>query len=227
MRTWALALLSLGGCQLVLGIDDPSPPGTTDDAAVPDAAVFDGAPGPPDAEPPDALPAGQCLEGGTTPRAIDPPTGGELWINEVMVDPSSAADASGEWIELRATAPFDLNGLTLTNTTASQVLDAAACLHLDTGDLFLLVRSANPADNGGINNADATFSVSLPNAPGRIEIRDAANTELRFVNWTSAPTGTSYIVADPNVCSAPAGTASYNGTDIGTPGAANIPATCP
>src|SRR5689334_22719609 len=55
-----------------------------------------------------------CIDPDTMlPRMTDPPMLGELEISEVMPDPMGAADATGEWFEISASATFDLNGVEL------------------------------------------------------------------------------------------------------------------
>lgn len=232
MRSGVLALVVLGGgCQLVLGLDDPRPPGVVPDANpdAPDAdpTAPDADPTAPDAEPaPDALPTGTCLDNGT-PRAIDPPEGNELWVRELMPDPASVSDANGEWIELRATGAFDLVGSYLTDQTTTLTFDAGGdCLAMVAEDYRLIARATDPGTNGGLPTVDFLLPFALPNTAGSLELHHPDGTLLHFVNYSGPTSGTSLIIDDPNVCSAPAGTPAYNGTDIGTPRADNA-ATCP
>lgn len=230
MRSGVLAVVVLGsGCQLVLGLDDPRPPGVVPDADpnAPDADLgWDADPTAPDAEPaPDAVPAGMCLDNGV-PRDIDPPEGGELWVRELMPDPASVSDANGEWVELRATGSFDLVGAYLTDTTTTIAFDGGGdCLALVAEDYRLLARSTDAGVNGGLPTVDFVLPFGLPNTGGRLELHHPDGTLLHFVDYAGGTAGTSLIIDDPNVCSAPAGTPSYNGTDIGTPRADNN-ATC-
>jgi hypothetical protein len=48
------------------------------------------------------------------------------------------------------------------------------------------------------------------------------------VSWASSTAGRSIMIDSGGTqCTAPAGVASYNGTDVGTPRAANSPPECP
>jgi len=68
-----------------------------------------GTPGAPNQECMNVVP-GQCDDGGSM-RATVPPAPGDLTITEVMPDPSAAADATAEWIEVRVNRDVDLTSV--------------------------------------------------------------------------------------------------------------------
>jgi hypothetical protein len=222
VRIGALALFALGGCQLVIGLEDPT---RGHDASPHDGRPpHDGAVSIDAAEPPVDAPMGMCFDGGSA-RPIVSPVSGELVINEFMPDPALVSDGNGEWVELRTTAAVDLNGVRLTDGATTLEIDDASCLRFAAGELVLIAADGNPAVNGGLPTVDAILTFALP-SDGMMQLRDPMDQLFQTVTWAGAPSGTSMIVSDPNVCGAPAGTASYNGTDVGTPRAANSPATC-
>jgi hypothetical protein len=227
VRLGGLAFVALGGCQLVLGLDDPRRP--PPDASPHDAPPgdHDGMPTPIDASgPPLDAPMGMCFDGDSA-RPIVAPMAGELVLDELMPDPELASNVHGQWIELRATASVDLNGIRFADGgSGSFSIDEADCLRFDAGDFVLIASSDDIAENGDLPTVDAILGFELP-VDGTIVIHDPMDTVLQTTNWFGAVSGTSFIIDTPNLCPAPAGTTSYNGTDIGTPRAANVPATCP
>ncbi|MBN8229679.1 lamin tail domain-containing protein [Corallococcus macrosporus] len=112
-----------------------------------------------------------CLPpGAVSPREVQPPRPGELIITEVMANPRGD-DTVGEWLEVRATAPVDLNGLTVGTDTQGTRLESERCLSLAAGESALLARRKEPEVNGGLPEPLATFSVDLRNAGGGVAVR--------------------------------------------------------
>ncbi|NJK30967.1 MAG: hypothetical protein HC927_00385 [Deltaproteobacteria bacterium] len=108
---------------------------------------------------------GMCMDGGT-PREIVLPQLGEIVITEFMANPALVADADGEWLELRALASFDLNGLELGKTfgTPLQTLAAPECLAVVAGETILLAVEADPMLNGGLPPVDFELGFGLNNS---------------------------------------------------------------
>ncbi|WP_368667410.1 lamin tail domain-containing protein [Corallococcus sp. AB030] len=112
-----------------------------------------------------------CLPpGASAPRDIQSPRPGELIITEVMANPRGD-DTVGEWLEVRATVPVDLNGLTVGTDTSGTRLESERCLSLAAGESALLARRREPEVNGGLPEPLATFSVDLRNAGGMVAVR--------------------------------------------------------
>ncbi|NPD27572.1 hypothetical protein HPP06_29560 [Corallococcus exiguus] len=112
-----------------------------------------------------------CLPpGASAPRDIQSPRPGELIITEVMANPRGD-DTVGEWLEVRATVPVDLNGLTVGTDTSGTRLESERCLSLAAGESALLARRREPEVNGGLPEPLATFSVDLRNAGGVVAVR--------------------------------------------------------
>lgn len=180
---------------------------------------------------------GQCDDNGTL-RAVVAPGAGDLVITEVMPSPSAVSDALGEWFEIRVMADVDLNQVALdrvNDALAPEVIASASCLRVTAGAHLVIARNADPAMNGGLPAATATFAFSLVGgstaAPGDVRVLSGA-TIVDAVTWTASTNGASRQL-DPDLTDATAndsetsfcdGTSPY-GTgsppDRGTPGAAN------
>jgi hypothetical protein len=178
--------------------------------------------------------AGACTDGGAMRPVVSPATG-ELVITEVMPSPSKVSDTAGEWFEIKALAPVDLNGLGLDragDTANPTVIESPTCIHVDTGDHVVFAKSLDSAMNGGVTGAVATFGFSMvagsTTSPGDVQIL-AGSTVIDAISWTKSTTGKG-LQLDPdltdaisndntsNFCDA---TATYGLGDFGTPGAAN------
>ncbi|RKH38647.1 lamin tail domain-containing protein, partial [Corallococcus llansteffanensis] len=115
--------------------------------------------------------AGTCLPpGAVAPRDVRAPRPGELVITEVMANPRGD-DTVGEWLEVRATVPVDLNGLTVGTDTSGTRLESERCLSLAAGESALLARRREREVNSGLPEPLATFSVDLRNAGGVVAVR--------------------------------------------------------
>jgi hypothetical protein len=181
-----------------------------------------------------------CNDNGTI-RSVVSPGAGDLVITEVMPSPSKVSDTVGEWFEVKATAPVDLNNLLLDRASDSanpNVVNVYDCIHLNAGDYAVFARDVDPLVNGGINGVVARFTFSVLTgstaAPGDIRVlAPDGTTVVDSVTWTSSRAGTA-LQLDPdfttaagndteaNFCDA---SAPYGLGDLGTPGTAN--AQCP
>lgn len=129
-----------------------------------------------------------------------------------------------EWFEVTnvGSAAFDLNelGLARPGLTAN-VISSTTCKSLAPSQFALFARSADPAVNGMLPMVDATFSFSLVDSNGSVEVRDSA-TVLDTITWTSVSSGVSSTVDNDIVANFCNGTLSYGDlTNSGTPGAGN------
>lgn len=177
-------------------------------------------------------PEGQCVEDDGSFRDIVPPQPGQLVITELMANPEAAPEeADSEWVELRALAPVDLNGLLLGRAEAdpdADPIEASRCLHLAEGEHALIAREADPAVNGGLPPVDATFAFSLTNSDGALWV-GTTDVTLDLVTWPSVAAGASRSL-DPAAADPQAndddlvwciGVEPYGDGDLGTPGADN------
>ncbi|MBK7155796.1 MAG: lamin tail domain-containing protein [Sandaracinaceae bacterium] len=180
---------------------------------------------------PFVLPPGQCLDNGT-PRTIDPPALGELVITEVLPDSSAVDDTFGEWFEVYASAPVDLNGLQVGTTFGSPsfTLTQDDCVTLAAGDYVLFARNGDTGVNGGLPLTAIEWGGTLSNDPGSLFI-GVGDALLDSVAWSSSPTGASLQleVADYDHTTNDAfrdaacdGSSAYGAGDLGTPGMANV-----
>lgn len=191
---------------------------------------------------------GMCDDAGTL-RPIVKPAAGKLVISEVLANPAPFPDpdnpdvmknddAHREWFEVTnvgATA-FDLNELSIGRVgAAGTALQSAKCISVPAGKQAVLAHSNDPALNGMLTRVDATFTTTLVDSNGDIQISDGA-TPLDAASWKSVTSGVTrqldpaHLTTTDNDDKAGdktffcAGTAPYGDlTNKGTPGAANAP----
>ncbi len=189
----------------------------------------------------------QCDDGNTAPGDGCSPTcqieadlsAGSILITEIMANPKAVGDSTGEWIELYnpgATA-IELVGITLQVNAATQVIQSATPLTLQSHTYAVLGRSADQAVNGGINPTWVYGSaITLPNsAPFTVNIiangkaLDSVAVSPSDKDWPALGNGNSYQLSSSkydvtlndaglNWCW---GTTAYGAGDFGTPAAAN------
>ncbi|MGI5864310.1 MAG: lamin tail domain-containing protein [Myxococcales bacterium] len=176
-------------------------------------------------------PEGTCIDFVGEARPIVRPSPGELVITEFLANPKAPIkDTNGEWFEVYALAPVDLNELVISNGgTKNFTIKTANCLRLEAGQYAVLASKSEPEINGGIANVFAPVSISLGNTGGVIIIT-SGEIEIDRVAYTTSKDGVAAQL-DPqkmtaldnddvaNFCDAvdPYGT----GDNLGTPGAAN------
>lgn len=89
-----------------------------------------------------------------------------------MADPTVATNANGEWFELTALAPVDLNNLKIHNKAnpdpatiagLKPALVSGDCLAVAPGDFILFAHQADPGVNGGLPAINHIFGASLTN----------------------------------------------------------------
>jgi hypothetical protein len=163
---------------------------------------------------------GECFDpaGSTTTRAIDPPTLGELLLTEIMHTPSSS-QTKKEWVEVRANAAFDLNGLKLKRigtTMSSNQFNSADCLPVTAGGFGLFAKSAVSSPdtsldyNGGLPAVDGVFTLSLvdPCADPScgLEVTTSDDTVLDVVHWQDPDNLACTAVDVPMTCCTGLGT---------------------
>ena len=188
-----------------------------------------------------ALPGpGQC-EDSAGIRSIVAPRPGELVISELLVNPANVpggSDARREWFEITNTgaAAFDLNELTVGRiATPGKPVQSARCISVRPGGFAVFARSTNADANSMLPAVDATFSFGLVDTNGDIQIATGASV-LAAVHWKSVVSGVTRQLDRDHLTDAGnddaggrnfcAGTTPYgDGTNQGTPGAANAP--CP
>jgi hypothetical protein len=130
------------------------------------------------------------------------PAAGQIVITEFLANPANVTgftDAQREWFEIKNTGAtsFDLNelGLARTGGTANTIL-ATACKPVAAGGFALFARSNDPAVNGMLPAVDATFTFSMVDTNGNIEVRDATGV-LDVITYPSVTSGVSKAL-DPD-----------------------------
>jgi len=187
-----------------------------------------------DNAPCEMLPGRGMCDDGTTVRPIVAPVPGQLVISEVLANPANiagATDATREWFEVASAGPaFDLNDLLVGRIGAAGApVQSARCITVPALGFAVFARSADPGENGGLPQVQATFRFGLVDTSGDIQIA-AGTTVLDAVRWTSVTSGVAsqldprYLTPADNDVAASfcAATAAYGDqTSLGTPGAAN------
>jgi hypothetical protein len=197
-----------------------------------------GTPGEPNRECEEIVPPeGQCFDGGTLRDIRRPTAVGDLVITEYMPNPELSEDEStGEWFEILANTPFDLNGLAVGRTddteTDGELIETAqgACVSLAAGDYAVIAHELDPVVNGGLPRVDGTFDLSLPNTGDRgLWVGGTEDAPLDAITWSTsfagAATSLDPAATDPAANDEPANFCAavdpYGAGDLGTPGAAN------
>jgi len=164
-------------------------------------------------------------------EVVDAGAVGEVVFTEQLSDPVLVADALGEWIELGNVGGRRID---LRNCTIADLAGAPAILPaitIEPGATVVLARSADPLQNGGVA-AQATFSFALTGT-GTLQLQCGPRM-LDAMSWVQSEVAGRSRSLDPGrrngvdndlESSFCASTATYNGTDNGTPGALNE--TCP
>ncbi|MGC4116250.1 MAG: lamin tail domain-containing protein [Myxococcales bacterium] len=106
-----------------------------------------------------------CIGEGGASRTVVSPKEGELVITEFMARPATAISTTGEWVEVYATVDVDLNGLTLSSGTKKTLIAANECLAVAAGTYFVLAKTDDPTQNGGLPTPAALFNFDLTNDP--------------------------------------------------------------
>lgn len=110
----------------------------------------------------------------------EPSQSGQIVITEFMKDPSTVADARGEWIEVYNAMPWRVNleGWVLSDDGGAQhVIQApGGALRLGPGQYLVLGNNADPALNGGVQVDYAWSSFSLGNGADQIMLSKADGT---------------------------------------------------
>lgn len=174
---------------------------------------------------------GTCVDNGTV-RPITVPQPGDLVITEVMASPSASSDTTGEWFEVLARAPVDLNDLSIVTSTSDDTITSGDCLRVNAGEYALLARSADTFVNGGLPPPTALYNVSFADSTNqRIGLwrGDAGIDEVALYPsssgkaWQLDPTKLDPGSNDnpDNFCKAPFRWNVDGGGDYGSPGTLN------
>jgi hypothetical protein len=163
---------------------------------------------------------GKCLDGDAL-RPIRAPGLLDVEIAEWMANPEGLAGDRGEYIELRAAVPIDLNGIQIGRSEAAleAPLARVRCVALAPGDSAVLVHTGSD-----ITDADGTFGFALVQSSGSIVIAQGGAV-IDHVTYAASTAGRSTAVDERGAtCTTPAEDQYlYNGTDHGTPRQPNPP----
>ncbi len=157
-----------------------------------------------------------------------------LIINEFMANPAAADDSTGEWLELYnpSLEPLYLNGYRLMDADADDfIIFSASPIVVPPGSYFLLGRSDNAENNGGIYPDHLYYNFTLSNGTDEIILVNPQGLEIDRVEYGppdfATVEGVSYELVNPYMDNndvvnwRPADKSPVPGMDKGTPGAAN------
>ena len=189
-----------------------------DDAGEVCLAASVSTPGEPNPSCAPVLAEGQCLDGGV-PRDIVRPRAGRARISEWLASPNAVDDRVGEWVELRFDDAVDLNGLTLSDRSASSPsFEGTTCHSVAAGAHIVWARELGPELNGGIGLAAAELGISLNNRDEDI-VLSVDGEVLDAVSYARSEPGVAVQVDSSGLrCAA---TLEYGDGDFGTPGLPN------
>lgn len=167
------------------------------------------------------------------PESCSPPLEA-LIINEFMANPSAADDSTGEWIELfnPALEPVYLNSYSLMDSDADDfTIFSASPIVVPPGGYFLLGRSDNAENNGGIAPDHVYYNFTLSNGTDEIILLNPQGLEIDRVEYGppdfATVEGASYELVSPYMDNNDvvnwrvADKSPAPGKDKGTPGAPN------
>ena len=168
--------------------------------------------------------------------------GGTVIINEIMQNPIGVSDTAGEWFELYNTTAgaIDIDGWTISDDGSNiHTINNGGPLQVPPGGYLVLGNNGDSATNGGVS-IDYTYSnFSLGNTDDEVVLTDLGAVEVDRVNYDGGPNfpnpsgasmalSMSVLAGDPmtdndlganwEVSMLPYGV----GTDLGTPGTANV-----
>lgn len=218
-----------------------------------------GPPGPPGATPALIMvgqncPAGNFLTGfdlagnilcAAPPSSTDPPSPsaindvnpGDVFITELMVDPSAVTDGNGEWFELfnSRSDTVDIRGWRIEDESGNtHVIPDTNPILIPAGQFLVLGNNGDASSNGGISVAHEYAAITLNNSGDILIVFDVNGEEIDRVDYGipsfSVSAGASlnldsnrfdFVDNDDgtNWCSST--TSIGTGLDFGTPGATN------
>ncbi len=148
----------------------------------------------------------------------------DLFITEIMANPSAVSDTQGEWFELfnPTTESIDLSGLILSDDGSnSHTISTVSNLLVSPGSYFVMARNSDSSLNGGVTANYVYSNFSLGNSNDQIIFSDSTGEQLRF-NYNSGfvPSGASMELIDAVMLPSnyTATTTVFGSGDFGTPG---------
>lgn len=127
---------------------------------------------------------GECAGPGTRVELAGRALRGGIVVNEIMINPTAADDAVGEWVELfnRTAEPIDIGGWRLRDFGAdSHVITGS--LVVMPGESVVIGASAVPAVNGGAPVAQQWSNVFLGNQGDQLVLIDDSDRIVDSVAW--------------------------------------------
>ena len=166
---------------------------------------------------------------------------GDVFITEIMNNPSRVSDPEGEWFEVynASSRTVLLNGLMLESEGVTHQISSKSVIQVAAGGYAVIALQTDRTKNGGVETVAYGYSdVSLGNESGDLSVwvmKGATKVTIDSVNWSEAggyplatkgsmslePTKLTAAENDTgsNWCEAPSGWGSF--TDYGSPAGSN------
>lgn len=115
----------------------------------------------------------------------------QILINEIMQNPDSVLDASGEWFEVynAGVNAVDINGWTIRDLdTDSHVIANGGPLLVPAGGFLVLGTNADSGANGGVIVNYQYDGITIANGADELILVDTALAEIDRVAWDGGPT---------------------------------------
>lgn len=104
----------------------------------------------------------ECMDPGTqTMRPVAHLPAGDLVITEWMSDPGAISDSVGEFFEVLAKTPGDLNGVQVRVGTTLTRINSNTCVPVDGGTYLVFGKNNDPLQNGNLPPLISTFGGAL------------------------------------------------------------------
>ena len=165
----------------------------------------------------------------STPSIVQAASVSDLFITEIMANPSAVSDTDGEWFELFNPThdSINLSGITISdvagNSSNNHIISSGSDLWIESGDYFVLARNDSPLSNGGFTADYAYSSFTLGNSSDQIIFSEGSNELLRLDYETGfvANGASMELLSESMLASNYAASISpYGDGDFGSPGAA-------
>ena len=133
----------------------------------------------------------------------------DLVITEIMQNPSSVSDSSGEWFEILNTGTnnIDLSGWIVSDNDSDSFTIAQSVI-VPAGQYIVLGNNADTATNGGVGVGYTYSGMSLANGSDELVLTDPSGQEVDRVEWDNGAT-----FPDPNGASMVLNSASSDNND--------------
>jgi len=150
----------------------------------------------------------------------------DLYITEVMANPTAVTDSNGEWFELfnPTNESFDLNGIILSDNGSNiHIINNPDPLLINSGEYLVLGKNDNELENGGYQTDYMYSGFTLGNSDDEIILTDSEGNQLSLLydnGFVSAGKSSELLSAEMLTNNYNVSTIDYGFGDFGSPGSA-------